>query len=213
VKSRCSGRREGIRVRSTTSPFARRVGGGPRGNTARRSHSGFPAVALSDKGARFDSSRPLAPRAEAWSGRSDRRSGSSTPSRVTGAPLPAAFAGRPRRLKAAAVRGNASLPGVLDLHVGCRSRRLAFDSSDPGGGGRRSGSSKAGTVHAVRREAIRKERQTRVGSSGNRSKKPLHRANPDDPKWMKRHEARHSPARRRESPRSRKPREARVLVL
>lgn len=139
-----------------------------------------------------DSSRPLVPRAEAWSSRSDRRSGSSTPSRVTGAPPPAAFDGRRRRSRVG-VRGNGSLSGVLDLHEGLQKSSGESDSSDSHGDGRRSGSSKAGIVHAIRREAIRVERQKRVGLRASRSNRPPHLANPDDRKRMKRHETRHPP--------------------
>jgi hypothetical protein len=89
VKNRGSERCEGTRVRSTASPFARQVEGGPRGTARAGATPRFLERAEPDKGTRFDSSRPLEPCAEAWSGRGDRRSGSSTPSRVTGAPPPA----------------------------------------------------------------------------------------------------------------------------
>jgi hypothetical protein len=155
VKSRGSKRREGTQVRSTASPFARQVEGGPWDTRRGGASPGFRFDAPSDKGVRPDSSRPLVPRAEAWSSRSDRRSGSSTPSRVTGAPPPAAFDGR-RRRSHVGVRGNGSLSGVLDLHEGLQKSSGESDSSDSHGDGRRSGSSKAGIVHAIRREAIRK---------------------------------------------------------
>jgi hypothetical protein len=127
----------------------------------------------------LDPSRPLVLRGQAWSGRSDRQRGSSTPSRVTGACRPRpSMADRPRELRRRA--GRRAAPGCARP-----SRRLQKSMSGawsarfrPGrglgetsnlasneetrsrekrrlSGERRPGSPHAGTVHAVRQQAIR----------------------------------------------------------
>jgi hypothetical protein len=129
--SRGSERREGTRVRSKTSPFARRVGRRTSGRGAPKGLSGLLGRSVvRQRCPLFDSSRPLAPCARAWSGRSDRQSGSSTPSRVTGALPPAGLRWPTSCPSGHGARGNGPLPGVLDLHVRCRKSTSA--SGSPG---------------------------------------------------------------------------------
>jgi hypothetical protein len=183
VNSRGSGRREGIRVRSTASPFARRVGGEPRGTERAGASPGFRPLRCPTRVPALYPSRPLVPRAEAWSGQGDWQSGSSTPSRVTGALLPAAFDGHRRRLarSAGGVTGRSRVCStftsvaevderhqVRSLSSRSRPRRSEGPSSSEETRPERKGAasamegapgrSNAGTVHAVRREAIRMER-------------------------------------------------------
>jgi hypothetical protein len=103
--------------------------------------------------------------------------------------------------------------GVLDLHVGCRSRRRA--SGSPGAHRRwkalrvvecrhRScGPAGSGSPRSVRGKSVR---------ALGRNNTPTHRTNFGDPKRVKRHEARRSPRPGRKLG-SGRPCEARVLVL
>jgi len=189
VNSRGSGRREGIRVRSTALPFARWVEGEPRGTERAGASPGFWPFRCPTRVPALYPSRPLVPRAEAWSGQGDRQSGSSTPSRVTGALLPAAFDGHPLATSAFGGRGNGpsrvcsaftSVAEVDERHqvrsLSSRSRplrnegpSLSEETRPERKGAARAmegapGRSNAGTVHAVRQEAIRTERQRKAGS-------------------------------------------------
>jgi hypothetical protein len=117
---------------TTASPFARQVEGGSRGTARSGATPGFSAAPLPAKGFRFDSSRPLEPRADAWSGRGDRWSGSSTPSRVTGAPPPAAFDGerrRPNRRSACGVTGRSRVCSIFTSVAEVHERYLARSRS------------------------------------------------------------------------------------
>jgi hypothetical protein len=82
--------------------------------------------------------------------------------------------------------------------VGRKSAR-GSDSSELLGDRRRPGSWKAGTIHVVRREAVRSGRQKRVGFRGALVEKADTPRKPDDRKRAPRHEARRPPVPR-ESP-------------
>lgn len=163
MKSCGSERREGIRVRSTASPFARRVEGGPWDTRRAGATPGLPAVALSDKGARSRSEQASRASCRSLVGSErpvERELDSQPGNRFSTARGP--LEGRHRRFKTAGVRGNASLPGVLDLHVGCRRRRLVFSDHTAAEGApdrrrpapfMRSGGKRS--ERSVRRESVR----------------------------------------------------------
>lgn len=167
----------------------------------------------------FDPSRPLVLRGQAWSGRSDRQRGSSTPSRVTGACRPRpSMADRPRELRRRA--GRRAAPGCARP-----SRRLQKSMSGawsarfrPGRGLGETSNLASGEENSFARKASTQRcKAPRVAQCRNRSCGPAAsdpkrgvRGKPvrarsrnntpspartqGDPKRVKRHEARHSPA-------------------
>lgn len=138
-------------------------------------------------------SRPLAHHAEAWSGRGDRQSGSSTPNRVTGA-LPPAGLRWPGAGAHTSRAGKRAAPGCARSSRCCRSRRAVSGSLELPGGGkalrivkrrhRSCGPAGSGSPGASEENRFARE----VGAI-RRLPREL-----GDPKRVKRHEARHSPS-------------------
>jgi hypothetical protein len=147
-------------------------------------------------------SRPLVPRAEAWSSRGDRQSGSSTSNRVTGALPPAGLRWPSAGAQHVGARGNGPLPGVLDLHVGCRCRRGAFGSPEASRWAK--GAPGRGMPEPFMRSGRKRLARERQRKTGSHAESGQHAASPrkfGDPKRVKRHErdTRRAPAKTRSS--------------
>jgi hypothetical protein len=189
VKSRGSEQREDTRVRSTASPFARQVEGEPRGARQVNASPGNRPPRRPTRVPASDSEQ-----ASRASCRSLVESGRPVKRELDSQPGNRCFAARwPSMVGASAqpagVRGNGPPPGVLDLHVGCRSRRAAFGSPDAA---RRQ---KALRVVKCRHRSCGPAGSDSLGSvrgkpvrTRSRDNTPPPRANLGDPKRLKRHE-------------------------
>jgi hypothetical protein len=178
-------------------PFARRVEGEPRGT---RSGDASPGNRLPRCPTRVSASD--SEQASRASCRSLVELGRPAERELDSQPGNRRFAARRPSMVIASVltrraRGNGPLPGVLDLHVGCRRRRAVSGLPGPSAAEGAPGRGMPAPFMRSGGKWLERERQRKAGL---RAESEQYAGSPrrlGDPKRVKRHEARHSPSSRR----------------